>query len=70
MKKQILEKKPYSNHPDDKHLSVVLCKWEQSALPYVVWVHNSQDGGYHNGDYCATLKEAVDAFEKRGKVKG
>jgi len=63
--KTILEKKPYSNHPEDTHLSVVLCEIDQKDH-YVTWMHNSEDDGYFWGHYFETLREARIDYNKRG----
>lgn len=35
--------------------------------PYVVWFANTQDGGTYAGDYCKTLAEATETFDKKCK---
>jgi hypothetical protein len=40
---------------------------EESAASYVVHFFNAQDGGYHSGDYTATLVQAYEAFAERAR---
>jgi hypothetical protein len=46
----------------------VLAFREGSFDPYVVWEAN-QDGECWRGDYCSTLEEAMEAFERRTGVR-
>ena len=64
-KREILLEKPYSNHPGDKHLSIVLAKWNGE---YVTWGHNKDDGGYFWGHYFdeTEYEKAIVDFKKRG----
>ncbi len=66
MKRDVRLQKPYSSHPGDKHLTVVLAR-TGGHHPWVTWVHNSQDGGYFWGHYFETLKDANEDFRKRGR---
>ncbi len=44
----------------------VLCFLEDNKhTPYVVWFHNFQDGGYHNGNYFSTYNEAEKVYDAR-----
>lgn len=64
-KREILLEKAYSNHPGDKHLSIVLAKWNGEL---VTWAHNKDDGGFFWGHYfdASEYKEAAADFLKRG----
>jgi hypothetical protein len=46
----------------------ILAFREGSFDPYVVWNAN-QDGECWRGDYCSTLEEAMEAFERRTGVR-
>jgi len=60
-----IAEKPYSNHPDDNYLSIVLHKNFKGEL--VTHVHNKQDGGYHHGHYHGTdMESAMKDFNERG----
>jgi hypothetical protein len=57
--------KPFSSHPDDKHLTVVL--HQNFKGEWVTHIHNSCDNGYchghyHGDDYAGALKD----FQNRG----
>jgi len=59
--------RPYSSHPDDHYLSVVLRINEKGEC--VTHLFNSSDGGYslghyHGGDFTAALAD----FNQRGAV--
>lgn len=48
--------------------AIVIRHLEHNRLhPYVVHFRNDQCGGYHAGDYCQTLEEADEVFERRCK---
>ena len=62
--RRILKRKPWSGHPDDGHLQIVLA--EVGGLhPYVTWGYNHYDKGYFGGRYFKTYREARDDFERR-----
>lgn len=62
-----IAQRPYSSHPDDAHLSVVLHKNFKGE--YVTHVHNSQIDGFVHGHYFGkdveALKEAMEDFKNR-----
>jgi len=66
--KRIIDTRPYSDHPGDNYLSYVLCEIENKATPYVVWLHNSEDGGYYEGRYYfrEDYEAAITDFLNRG----
>jgi len=64
--RRTLMQKPYSSHPDDHYLSIVLCEIDNTLTPYVVWLKNSDCGGYYDGFYAESLDKAVENFNKRG----
>lgn len=67
MKRDILGHKPYSSHPDDDYLQVVLAKVETAhRSEFVTWVLNLHTNGYSHGHYFENLKEALADFNKRG----
>ena len=47
------------------HLSVVLCKIDNSYTPYVTWVYNHTDNGYYHGHYFDNILEAAHDFTTR-----
>ena len=54
---------PYSAHPDDDYLAVVLvCR---GSLSYVVWTFNSELGGFANGLYTQNLRAGLADFTMR-----
>lgn len=55
--------------PNDPHLQVVLCECG-GFQPFVVWFFNRECGGFHEGIYCKTLIDAVDAFCTRCRRYG
>jgi hypothetical protein len=50
--------RPYSNHPDDAHLSVVLHKNFKGE--YVTHVYNSQTDGFVHGHYFGKDVDSLD----------
>ena len=66
MKREILKRKPYSDHPDDHYLEIVLAKIDWGLHPFVTWGLNHESGGYFLGHYFETLEEAEEDFEKSG----
>jgi hypothetical protein len=50
--------RPYSNHADDSHLSVVLHKNFKGE--YVTHVYNSQSNGYVHGHYFGKDLDSLD----------
>ena len=65
-KGKLLAVKPFSSHPDDHYLHIVLIERDHDYDPYVVWRFNSQDGGFFAGYYHSTMKEALETFNKVG----
>lgn len=59
----ILEK-PYSDHPDDAFLSVVLHRNFKGE--WVTHVRNNQDGGFSHGHYFTDLADAAKDYNERG----
>jgi hypothetical protein len=61
----IIASKPYSNHQDDSHLSIVLHRNFKGEL--VTHMYNSQDGGYYHGHYHGQdMEQAINDFNERG----
>ena len=55
--------KPYSTHPDDYYLLKVICERKNTHFhPFVIWTYNNEDGGFHDGHYYASDKEAFKDF--------
>jgi hypothetical protein len=48
-----------------KTIDVVLCEIENEATPYVTWLHNKYDGGYHLGHYYRNSEMARNDYEMR-----
>lgn len=63
--KEVIAIKPYSTHPGDTHLYVVLCKVE-SMDPYVTWTCNTNSSDFFDGHYHRQLGEALEDFKHRG----
>lgn len=61
----IIERKPFSTHPDDWYLEVVLAKIEWGHTEYVTWEYNKRTSYYSNGHYFETIGEAAEDFERR-----
>lgn len=66
MQKRLIAQKPYSLHPGDKHLTVVLCEIG-GHMPFVTWIRNNEAKGDDSGHYYSTLAEALFDFESRGR---
>jgi len=49
-------------HEGDKHLWTVLCEWNGQ---FVVWDHNTQDGGCYYGLYPNSLEQARISYNTR-----
>lgn len=69
---QTLARKPYSSHPDDHYLSIVLrTVTEDEKTTYVTHIHNSTlasgKGGYVEGHYFSDSVDALEDFNKRGR---
>jgi len=61
--KEVLREKPYTNHPDDTHLSIRLVKFQEQ---FVTFLHN-ETMGYCEGKYFGNnLKKALKNFNNRG----
>lgn len=59
--------KPYSNHPDDSHLWIVMCKRpEGERQEFIVWNLNTKDPGYYNGEYYELYEDALAKFNSWG----
>ena len=66
---EILERRSFSTHPDDKHLHIVLAKRPYKYSPdgweYVTWIHNLSDGAFYHGHYFHDKEEAERDFWER-----
>jgi hypothetical protein len=61
-----IAQKPYSNHPEDYYLTVVLHRNFKGEL--VTHIHNSTDGGYYYGRYHGDdMESAMEDFKARGR---
>lgn len=57
--------KPYSNHPDDAYLTIILHKNFKGE--YVTHMHNSICGGDYHGHYHGNdMEAAMKDFNERG----
>ena len=65
-KKQVIAVKPQSLHPDDEHIAIVLRKISSVQPDYVVYIYNSENNSFSNGDYSNNLTDAMTAFNGRG----
>ena len=64
MQPKVLMRAPYSGHPDDWFLNIVLCELDDGEQ-YVTWDENVLTGGFAHGHYFQTLEEAIEDFPKR-----
>jgi hypothetical protein len=71
----IILEKPYSNHPGDHYLSIVLAEVPGGRKKFVTWLSNNECGGFSEGHYhdvfpgddpADVLANAVEDFKKRG----
>ena len=46
-------------------IDVVLCEIENEATPYVTWLFNKSDNGYHLGHYYRNSEMARNDYEMR-----
>lgn len=60
----VVASKPYSTHPDDGYLSVILCKSEHRE-EWVTWLGNSSCGGCGNGHYFRDAEAALTDYVRR-----
>lgn len=65
MKQEIIISKPYSDHPDDWYLAVVLCKTTNQLTPFVTWIYNNREHGFYEGHYFETKEDAMMDFKLR-----
>lgn len=68
--REMIAHKPYSAHPGDAHLQIVLYRITKGSgkVEYVTWVNNIQDGpnGLYAGDYFDTFEAGLKSFNIRG----
>lgn len=74
--REVLYRKPYSNHPKDNFLEVVLVWWHGK---FVTWTRNLQTGGFDAGNYFElrmysddlekAFVDALEDYDSRGKVR-
>ena len=68
-----LAKKPYSSHPADHYLTIVLRQdTDNPYTQFVTHIHNSTlaggEGGYVEGHYFNGLDKALKDFNDRGRL--
>lgn len=63
--KIILLTRPYSMHPDDWYLSVILFQVEFGVHPYVVSLYNSEGNFYFEDRYFKDKQEAFDFWKEK-----
>ena len=61
----VIAVKPYSSHPDDFYLFIVLHETGTTNHPFVVHTFNNDLGGFSNGAYCENLNVALAVFNRR-----
>jgi len=49
----------------DCTIDIVLCEIENEATPYVTWLYNKKDGGFHLGHYYRNSEMARNDYEMR-----
>ena len=59
----VLDSKPYSKHPNDKHLLTVICCFKEQ---FVTWILNTNTGGAAHGHYHGRnfKKAALDFIDR------
>lgn len=65
----ILCHKIHDRVPGDSYATwVAICSKSNELHPYVVWNVIARPEGFRaeNGVYCSTIKEAIQAYERRG----
>lgn len=65
MEVKILDIKPVSNHPADKHLMHVLAEIPSKG-EFATWFYNAEFNGYYHGRYFNSLEIAEIDFRNRG----
>ena len=59
----VIAEMPYSAHPDDTYLTLVLCVYKGQ---FVTWVYNRSDAGFYYGRYFDTAyARALEDFIER-----
>ena len=56
--------KPYSKHPDDHYLRIVMATIKDKE--YATWLYNKELDGMYEGHYFTTRREAMIDYAKRG----
>lgn len=70
MNKVVIATKLYSCHPEDQHLSIVLCVvLKASGYEFATWVYNSRTNSYDLGRYYVTPSPAIRDFLSRGVLE-
>lgn len=65
--KWIIAIKAYSDNSIDSYLDIVLCYLPTNKLtPYVTWIYNHSDKGFHSGHYHERINDAIPEFLTRG----
>jgi len=49
----------------DETIDVVLCRIENEGTPFVTWLYNKKDGGYHLGHYYRDSEMARNDYTLR-----
>jgi hypothetical protein len=61
----VFEMAPFSLHPSDSYLSIVLCRIDNDFTPFVTWIYNRNDRAFYHGHYFQHESDARKDFEKR-----
>jgi hypothetical protein len=61
---EYIDHKPYSGHPDDWFLQVVIAA-RPNRTEYVTWLYNAELGGLHGGRYTNSGENAMKDFLER-----
>ena len=68
--KWVIAIKSYSDNLIDSYLDIVLCYLPTNKLtPYVTWIYNHSDNGFHEGHYHERINKAIPEFLERGYFK-
>ena len=65
----IIGQKPYSTHPGDAYLWVVVGVLEKGDCKGATWLYNSSTEVFCEGRYFDTAAEALEDFDKRARYE-
>lgn len=63
--KEVIASRPVSDHPGDRHLEILLCRWRSE---WVTWAYNKQTNDAFHGHYFKDETKARQDFARRGAL--